>query len=42
MLLPALCTQSNYVDFAKQVDLKVFSEPFDISKDVSKTWYVII
>ena len=40
MLLPPLCTQSDYVDFAKQVQLQILSEPFDISKEVSKTWYV--
>ena len=38
MLLPPLCTQSEYVGYAKQAGLGVFSEPFDISKDVSKTW----
>ena len=38
MLLPPLCTQSEYVEYAKQAGLGVFSEPFDISKDVSKTW----
>ena len=40
MLLPGLNTQSEYVDYAKQSGLSVFSEPFDISKQVSKTWYV--
>lgn len=40
MLLPGLNTQSEYVNFAKQSGLSVFSEPFDISKQVSKTWYV--
>jgi tocopherol O-methyltransferase len=38
MLLPPLCTQSDYVNFAKSVGFKVFSEPFDISKEVAKTW----
>jgi hypothetical protein len=42
MLLPPLCTQSDYINFAKQVNLKVFSEPLDISKDVAKTWYVYL
>ena len=40
MLLPGLNTQSEYVNYAKQSGLSVFSEPFDISKQVSKTWYV--
>lgn len=39
MLLPRLNTQSEYVNYAKQAGLSVFSEPFDISKEVSKTWY---
>lgn len=38
MLLPPLCTQSQYVEYAKQAGLGVLSEPYDISKDVSKTW----
>lgn len=38
MLLPGLNTQSEYVYFAKRAGFKVFSEPFDISKEVSKTW----
>lgn len=38
MLLPPLCTQSDYVHFAKEAGFTVFSEPFDISKDVAKTW----
>lgn len=41
MLLPPLCTQSEYVEFAKQAGLTAFSQPFDISKDVAKTWQVI-
>jgi tocopherol O-methyltransferase len=40
MLLPPLCTQSDYVNFAKEVGFRVFSDPFDISKEVAKTWYV--
>lgn len=40
MLLPGLNTQSEYVSYAKQAGLSVFSETFDISKQVSKTWYV--
>lgn len=40
MLLPGLNTQSEYVNIAKQSGLSAFSEPFDISKQVSKTWYV--
>ena len=42
MLLPPLCTQSDYVHYAKDAGLKIHTEPFDISKDVSKTWYVIL
>ena len=38
MLLPGLNTQSEYVSYAKQAGLSIFSEPFDISKEVSKTW----
>ena len=38
MLLPALCTQADYVRFAEEAGLVVFAPPFDISKDVSKTW----
>ena len=41
MLLPPLCTQSEYVQYAKDAGLKVHTEPLDISKEVSKTWYVI-
>lgn len=40
MLLPPLCTQQGYVDFATQAGLKVIGGPKDISQDVSKTWYV--
>ena len=42
MLLPPLCTQSEYVQYAKDAGLKVHTEPFDISKEVSKTWYVVV
>ncbi|KAK3167639.1 hypothetical protein OEA41_010766 [Lepraria neglecta] len=38
MLLPSLCTTSDYVQYAQQVGLKVFAKPIDISKEVSKTW----
>lgn len=38
MLLPPLCTQAEYVKFATDAGLEVFTEPKDISKDVSKTW----
>ena len=41
MLLPPLCTQSEYVKYAKDAGLKVHTEPLDISKEVSRTWYVI-
>lgn len=38
MLLPPLCSQADYVRLAKGAGLKIFAEPFDISKQVSKTW----
>jgi len=38
MLLPPLCTQSDYVGFAQQAGFDVLSEPFDVSKNVAKTW----
>lgn len=38
MLLPPLCSQADYVRLAQAVGLKIFAEPFDISKKVSKTW----
>jgi tocopherol O-methyltransferase len=41
MLLPPLCTQPDYVEFAKRAGFDIFSKPFDISKDVAKTWQVI-
>ena len=40
MLLPPLCTQAQYVAYAEEAGLRVFSEPLDISKDVAKTWSV--
>ncbi|GAB1315042.1 hypothetical protein MFIFM68171_05252 [Madurella fahalii] len=38
MLLPPLCTQQGYIDFARDAGLEVLNGPKDISKDVSKTW----
>lgn len=38
MLLPPLCSKTDYVNFAHGAGLKTFAEPFDISKQVSKTW----
>lgn len=38
MLLPPLNTQAEYVKMATDAGLQVFSEPKDISDDVSKTW----
>jgi hypothetical protein len=38
MLLPPLCTQDGYVNYATAAGLKEFNPPKDISKDVSKTW----
>ncbi|CZS94394.1 related to tocopherol O-methyltransferase [Rhynchosporium graminicola] len=40
MLLPPLCSQADYVRLANGADLKTFAEPFDISRQVSKTWDV--
>ncbi|KAL8815283.1 MAG: hypothetical protein Q9223_005570 [Gallowayella weberi] len=39
MLLPPLCTQSEYQRYAKEAGLRIFCEPLDISKEVAKTWY---
>ena len=39
MLLPPLCTQSEYVRLAEEAGLQIFSEPLDISLNVAKTWY---
>lgn len=39
MLLPPLCSQADYVKLANGAGLQTFAEPFDISKQVSKTWY---
>lgn len=38
MLLPPLCTQGDYVRFAKEAGFEVLQGPKDISRDVSKTW----
>ncbi|KAK4946817.1 hypothetical protein LTR10_014320 [Elasticomyces elasticus] len=38
MLLPPLCTQSDYISLAEKAGLKVLHPPKDISKDVAKTW----
>ena len=38
MLLPPLCTQQGYVDFATGAGFSVLAEPMDISKQVAKTW----
>lgn len=38
MLLPPLCTQSEYVGMAEKAGLKVVGGPMDISKEVAKTW----
>ncbi|KAI4113694.1 MAG: hypothetical protein LQ345_005381 [Seirophora villosa] len=38
MLLPPLCTQSEYTRLAEEAGLQVFSESLDISQDVAKTW----
>ncbi|KAL8923250.1 MAG: hypothetical protein Q9172_003192 [Xanthocarpia lactea] len=38
MLLPPLCTPSEYAVLAEGAGLSVFSETFDISNEVAKTW----
>lgn len=38
MLLPPLCSQKDYVNFAHGAGFKTFVEPMDISKQVLKTW----
>ncbi len=38
MLLPPLCTQQDYMDFAKNTGLNVLAGPMDISKQVAQTW----
>lgn len=39
MLLPQLCTQSEYVNFANLSGFRSFAQPLDISDNVSRTWY---
>lgn len=41
MLLPPLCTPSQYIHYAQSAGLKIHTEPMDISNEVSKTWYVV-
>ncbi|MCJ1393329.1 hypothetical protein MMC18_006201 [Xylographa bjoerkii] len=38
MLLPSLCDPSEYVRLGEEAGLTIFSKPFDISNEVSKTW----
>ncbi|KAK2615249.1 hypothetical protein N8I77_002017 [Diaporthe amygdali] len=38
MLLPPLCAQADYVNYAKEAGLSVFGGPKDISNDVKATW----
>ncbi|KAF3928360.1 Cycloartenol-C-24-methyltransferase [Orbilia brochopaga] len=38
MLLPPLCTISEYVKHAEAAGFKVFAEPLDISESVKRTW----
>ncbi|KAK3995058.1 cyclopropane-fatty-acyl-phospholipid synthase [Cladorrhinum sp. PSN332] len=38
MLLPPMCTQKGYVQFAEAAGLNLLGGPKDISQDVSKTW----
>jgi len=41
MLLPPLSTQSDYAEFAKRAGFNTFSQSFDISRNVARTWRVI-
>src|SRR5436305_343128 len=41
MLLPPLCTQSDYVEFAMRAGFSTLSPSLDISKNVARTWQVI-
>lgn len=38
MLLPPLCAQADYVNYAKEAGLSVSGGPKDISEDVKATW----
>lgn len=38
MLLPPLCAQADYVQYAKEAGLSVSGGPMDISEDVKATW----
>lgn len=38
MLLPPLCAQADYVNYAKEAGLSVSGGPEDISEDVKATW----
>lgn len=38
MLLPPLCAQADYVNYAKEAGLEVSGGPKDISEDVKATW----
>lgn len=40
MLLPPLCAQADYVNYAKEAGLEVSGGPKDISEDVKATWSV--
>ena len=40
MLLPPLCTQSDYAEFAKRAGFSALAPSFDISKNVARTWQV--
>lgn len=42
MLLPPLCTQPQYRQFAKGAGLQVFADALDISQNVAKTWSVFM
>ena len=38
MLLPPLCTQADYMSFAKAASLVAIADPTDISAQVKQTW----
>ena len=38
MLLPPLCTQDDYLCFAREAGFHVFAKPMDISANVARTW----
>jgi hypothetical protein len=41
-MLPPLCSQADCVVFAKGAGLAISSNPYDISDNASKTWYISV